>query len=79
MKLVEFTVHSATAGTDAVGEVSIKVESPDEGTFVGRGASTDIIVASARAYVNAINKVVAAQHDRAAGAGGVPRHPLPSA
>ena len=69
VKLVEFTVHSASAGTDAVGEVSIKIESPDEGTFVGRGASTDIIVASARAYVNAINKVVAAQHDRAAGRG----------
>ncbi|NBT93889.1 MAG: 3-isopropylmalate dehydratase large subunit [Chloroflexi bacterium] len=56
VKLVEFTVHSATAGTDAVGEVSIKVESPDEGTFVGRGASTDIIVASALPVTDEISK-----------------------
>ena len=67
--LVEFTVHSASSGTDAIGEVSVKVESAAEGTFVGRGASTDIIVASAKAYLNAINKVVAAGHERAAGHG----------
>ena len=39
----------------------------DEGTFIGRGASTDIIVASARAYLNALNKVAAARRDREAG------------
>lgn len=67
--LVEFTVHAATPGTDAVGEVSVKVESDTEGTFIGRGASTDIIVASARAYLNAINKVLAARRERQAGIG----------
>jgi 2-isopropylmalate synthase len=69
IKLVEFTVHSASSGTDAIGEVSVKVESAVEGSFVGRGASTDIIVASAKAYLNAINKVVAAMRERAAGHG----------
>lgn len=57
-RLAEFSVQSVTAGMDALGEVSIKVESP-QGTFIGRGASTDIIVASGRAYVNALNKVAA--------------------
>ncbi|HEX2033686.1 MAG TPA: 2-isopropylmalate synthase [Chloroflexota bacterium] len=65
-RLSEYSVQSVTAGIDALGEVSVKVES-EEGTFIGRGASTDIIVASARAYLNALNKVVAARHDREAG------------
>ena len=69
IKLVEFAVHSASSGSDAIGEVSVKVESAAEGTFVGRGASTDIIVASARAYLNAINKVVTAGREREAGHG----------
>ncbi|MDQ3702374.1 MAG: 2-isopropylmalate synthase, partial [Chloroflexota bacterium] len=65
-RLSEFSVQSVTAGIDAIGEVSVKVES-DEGTFIGRGASTDIVVASARAYLNALNKVVAARRDRETG------------
>lgn len=65
-RLSEFSVQSVTAGIDAIGEVSVRVES-DEGTFIGRGASTDIVVASARAYLNALNKVVAARRDREAG------------
>jgi 2-isopropylmalate synthase len=59
IKLTEFTVKSVTEGIDAIGEVLIRVES--EGiTYTGRGADTDIIVASAKAYVNALNRVVAA-------------------
>jgi 2-isopropylmalate synthase len=65
IKLSDFSVQSVSAGVDALGEVSIKVDA-DEGTFIGRGASTDIIVASARAYLNALNKVVAARRDREA-------------
>jgi 2-isopropylmalate synthase len=53
-------------GIDALGEVSVKVEA-DAGTFIGRGASTDIIVASGKAYLNALNKVVAARREREAG------------
>jgi 2-isopropylmalate synthase len=56
--LTEFTVKSVTEGIDAIGEVLIRVES--EGvTYTGRGADTDIIVASARAYMNALNRLLA--------------------
>ena len=65
-RLSEFSVQSVSAGIDAIGEVSVRVES-EEGTFIGRGASTDIVVAAARAYLNALNKVVAARRDREAG------------
>lgn len=67
-KLAEFSVQSVTAGIDALGEVSIKVET-SEGTFIGRGASTDIIVASGKAYLNALNKAVAARRERESGNG----------
>ena len=56
-RLVEYSVKSITEGLDAVGDVSIRVES-NEKTYVGRGASTDIIVASARAYMNALNRIM---------------------
>ncbi|MFC2069311.1 2-isopropylmalate synthase [Chloroflexota bacterium] len=57
--LTEFSVNSVTEGIDAIGEVLIRIES--EGTtFTGRGADTDIIVASARAYMNALNRLLAA-------------------
>ena len=56
--LTEFTVKSVTEGIDAIGEVLIRIES--EGvTYTGRGADTDIIVASAKAYVNALNRLLA--------------------
>jgi 2-isopropylmalate synthase len=59
IKLTEFTVKSVTEGIDAIGEVLIRVESNGI-TYTGRGADTDIIVASAKAYVNALNRVVGA-------------------
>lgn len=56
-ELTEFTVKSVTEGIDAIGEVLIRIES--EGvTYTGRGADTDIIVASGKAYVNALNRLV---------------------
>ncbi len=56
--LTEFTVKSVTEGIDAIGEVLIRIES--EGvTYTGRGADTDIIVASAKAYINALNRLLA--------------------
>lgn len=58
--LIEFTVKSVTEGIDAIGEVLIRIES-DGTTYTGRGADTDIVVASARAYVNALNRLVAAR------------------
>ncbi|MFC2024924.1 2-isopropylmalate synthase [Chloroflexota bacterium] len=59
-ELTEFTVKSVTEGIDAIGEVLIRIES--EGvTYTGRGADTDIVVASAKAYMNALNRLLAAK------------------
>lgn len=56
--LTEFSVKSVTEGIDAIGEVLIRIES-DGITYTGRGADTDIIVASAKAYMNALNRLLA--------------------
>jgi 2-isopropylmalate synthase len=58
--LTEFTVNSITEGIDAIGEVLIRIES-DGVSYTGRGADTDIIVASAKAYMNALNRLLSAQ------------------
>jgi 2-isopropylmalate synthase len=58
--LIEYTVKSVTEGIDAIGEVLIRIES-DGVTYTGRGAATDIIVASAKAYMNALNRLLAAK------------------
>ena len=58
--LTEFTIKSVTEGIDAIGEVLIRIES-DGITYTGRGADTDIIVASAKAYMNALNRLLAAK------------------
>ncbi len=65
-KLKDYNLHAITSGKDAQGEVTIRLE---EGglTILGRGASTDIIEASAKAYLNAINKLMAAKRTRAKG------------
>ncbi len=58
--LTEFSVKSVTEGIDAIGEVLIRIER--QGTsFTGRGADTDIIVASAKAYINALNRLLATE------------------
>ncbi len=62
-KLVDYNLHAITSGKDAQGEVTIRIE--DGGlTILGRGASTDIIEASAKAYLNAINKLSQAKRRR---------------
>ncbi|MDD5397449.1 MAG: 2-isopropylmalate synthase [Dehalococcoidia bacterium] len=58
--LTEFTVSSITEGIDAMGEVLIRIES-DSVTYSGRGVDTDIIVASAKAYMNALNRLLNAR------------------
>lgn len=78
--LIEFVVQAVTEGIDAIGEVTIRIQ-PENGhgyitnpqtgaqvvrTYSGHGASTDIIVASARAYMSALNKMLAAQQEEAA-------------
>jgi 2-isopropylmalate synthase len=58
-ELIEFSVQSVTAGIDAIGEVTIRLRH-DSRVFSGHAANTDIIVASAQAYVNALNRLYAA-------------------
>ncbi len=59
-ELTEFTIKSVTEGIDAIGEVLIRIESGGV-TYTGRGADTDVIVASAKAYMNALNRLLTAK------------------
>jgi len=69
-QLLEFAVQSTTGGEEAIGKVTVRIEGEVPGTdggeaekrnFVGHGTDTDIIVASARAYVFALNRLLAAR------------------
>ncbi|NBV42556.1 2-isopropylmalate synthase, partial [bacterium] len=56
--LVDFSIHSVTGGTDALGEVTVRIR--DGGNvFTGRGSALDVLVASTKAYLQAINKMLA--------------------
>ena len=57
--MVDYLVHSVTGGTDALGEVTVRLRNDQGAIFTGRGSSTDILEASARAYVQALNRLVA--------------------
>jgi 2-isopropylmalate synthase len=73
--LLEFNIHAITKGIDALGEVTVRIQSKDAEpmkmdaqkeipytrVFGGHGADIDIIVASAKAYLNALNKLIVAQ------------------
>lgn len=74
-ELVEYTVHSVTEGIDAIGQVSVRVQAaapstetklnPQSGRgqglfFSGAGADTDVLVASANAYLAAVNRLLQA-------------------
>ena len=59
-ELDELQVLSATPGQDAVGEVTVRVRI-NGATFTGRGASPDIVVGAARAYLHALNKAAGAR------------------
>jgi 2-isopropylmalate synthase len=65
-RLLDYRVHGVTGGADAVGEVFVQVEF-DGVSHHGKGASTDVVEASVRAYLNATNKVLYAR-----------RHPAPA-
>ncbi len=75
-KLIEFNVQSITEGLDAVGDVTIRIEATEpvgkqktavggsgRRVFTGRGVDTDIVMASAKAYMQALNKLLAAQQE----------------
>ena len=55
-----YTINSTSEGKDTLGDVSVKLKAGDR-TYVGRGLSTDIIEASLKAYINAVNKMQTAQ------------------
>jgi 2-isopropylmalate synthase len=77
-RLMEFTINAVTEGLDAQAEATIRIQ-PENGereyglnpqtsqafirSFSGHGASTDIVVASARAYLSALNKMLAAREE----------------
>jgi 2-isopropylmalate synthase len=56
--LALYQVHAVTQGTDAQAEVSVRLEDNEGRVVTGRGADTDTMVASARAYVAAVNKLM---------------------
>jgi 2-isopropylmalate synthase len=56
-KLFAFTVEAITEGLDSLGDVTVQLDIEGR-RVVGRGVSTDIVEASARAYLNAVNKVL---------------------
>ena len=55
-KLLQFAINAITSGTEAQGEVTVRLEEKGY-TVIGQGADTDVIVASAKAYINALNKI----------------------
>ncbi len=55
-KLLQFAINAITSGTEAQGEVTVRLEEKGQ-TVIGQGADTDVIVASAKAYINALNKI----------------------
>jgi 2-isopropylmalate synthase len=73
--LLEFAINAVTEGIDALGEVTVRIQRTDNGdkdvinpqsdvpvsrTFGGHSAETDIVVASAKAYLSALNKLLVA-------------------
>jgi 2-isopropylmalate synthase len=57
VQLQLYSVNAITTGTDSQGEVTVRVEK-DGHVINGQGADTDIVIASAKSYINAINKVI---------------------
>jgi 2-isopropylmalate synthase len=56
--LVSYVIDAVTGGTDALASVTLKVRDEEHRVYTGRGISTDVLEASARAYINIMNKIV---------------------
>ena len=63
-KLIRYAVNAITGGTDAQGEVTVKIEENGK-TSVGRASDADIIQASAKAYLNALNRLTKKKEENA--------------
>ena len=61
-ELVDFNVQAVTEGLDSIGTVTIRIEKAGR-VYTGRGASTDVIVASGKAYLSAVNRLLAADEE----------------
>jgi 2-isopropylmalate synthase len=59
-KLESYSIRAVTGGKEALGEATVRI-TDDGRTYIGRGISTDIIEASAKAYIDAINRMVSTQ------------------
>ena len=66
-RLTEFRVDAVTEGIDAIGDVTIRI-ARDGQSYLGRGSDTDIIVASAKAYMNALNRLLIIERGQKAAA-----------
>jgi 2-isopropylmalate synthase len=72
-ELIEFSIQAVTEGIDAVGRVTVRIQAEQavhengvaRRTFSGRGSDTDIVVASAKAYMFALNRLIAARREAA--------------
>ncbi|MBF2080538.1 MAG: 2-isopropylmalate synthase [Synechococcales cyanobacterium T60_A2020_003] len=71
-QLIEYSVKSVTEGIDAIGEVTIRLRHEDR-IFSGHAANTDVIVASAHAYMHALNRLYAVLQQ---GRSVHPQHPV---
>ncbi|AWB09910.1 MAG: 2-isopropylmalate synthase [Fervidicoccus fontis] len=58
LNLIDFNIKAITGGTDALGEVTVRVQDSDNRVFIGRGSDTDILIASAKAFVSSVNKMI---------------------
>ncbi len=58
--LDNYTIRAVTGGKEALGEATVRIKNDKDRVFIGRGVSTDIIEASAKAYVDAMNRMLSA-------------------
>ncbi|TEB14580.1 2-isopropylmalate synthase [Pelotomaculum sp. FP] len=56
--MISWGINAITAGKDALGDVTLKITTDGQRVYTGRGISTDVLEASAKAYINAVNKLV---------------------
>src|SRR5690606_31776261 len=61
VSLLEFGINAVTEGIDALAEASVRVRHEDQRSSHGHGADTDIVVASAKAYIASLNLVLSRQ------------------
>jgi 2-isopropylmalate synthase len=63
-RLIDYSLRAVSQGKDAMGEVTVKVDFGNGELVTGKGASTDVIEASARAYLNAVNRFLSENNGR---------------